>query len=121
MPLYLLLTTIPHGSGLPFSQARAAGLSLMYEVSAQVTSEFDESASRTDAAADAPTPLVIVGLSAWNSGSRVMLSGLVHWLMPDTGTPGQVCKISGSALATLVTAGYDSVSSLASSRGSSRR
>src|SRR5579864_1986840 len=49
--LYAGLTTIPHGSGWPFSHARASGSALMYDVNAQMTSESLDTVNRVAAGA----------------------------------------------------------------------
>ena len=68
---------MPQGSGLPFSQARASGSALMYEVRAHMTSDWDRMLNNVAAAACCmPLGARKPGLSARNSGSSKMLWGL---------------------------------------------
>ncbi len=90
---------------MPFSQARASGSLLMYEVIAYTRSESVFTVNNVAAASWIFGGMP--GFSAWNSGSNVMLSGLF--------------ASAGYALCTKGSLGYDSVSSFASNLASRLR
>src|SRR5215831_16992170 len=97
---------MPHGSGWPSSQARAAGSALMYDVRAQITSESLARENNVEAGALSRLGGGPPGFNAWNSGSVARLNGLFDRAL--------------SWLCTADRPGYDWVKSLARSRGVSR-